>query len=59
MNGETLRRLAEQPYETTLREIEWGRFDELQRRFGIRRSIAYELPDERKLAGAKAAGVML
>ena len=49
MNGETLRRLAEQPYETTLQEIEWGRFDELERRFGIRRSTAYELINQGKI----------
>jgi hypothetical protein len=43
MNTETLRRLAEQPYEQTLQEIEYGRFDDLEKRFGIRRSTAYEL----------------
>jgi hypothetical protein len=49
MNTETLRRLAEQPYEQTLQEIEWGRFDELERRFGIRRSTAYELINAGKI----------
>jgi hypothetical protein len=43
MNTQTLRRLAEQPYEQTLEEIEYGRFDDLEKRFGIRRSTAYEL----------------
>ena len=30
-------------------EIEYGRFDELQRRFGIRRSLAYELINAGKI----------
>jgi len=49
MNAETLRRLADQPYEQTLQEIEYGRFDELERRFGIRRSTAYELINAGKI----------
>jgi hypothetical protein len=28
---------------TEMQQIEYGRFDDLQRRFGIRRSTAYEL----------------
>ena len=48
VSTETLQR-SEQPYEQTLQEIEWGRFDELQRRFGIRRSTAYELIGEGKI----------
>jgi hypothetical protein len=49
MNMETLRRLAAQPYEQALQEIEFGRFDELERRFGIRRSVAYELINAGKI----------
>jgi hypothetical protein len=32
-----------------LQEIEFGRFDELERRFGIRRSTAYELINAGKI----------
>jgi hypothetical protein len=32
-----------------MQEIEYGRFDELERRFGIRRSTAYELINAGKI----------